>query len=432
MSRHPSPSLCSVLMLLTAAAIGGCKTASTCDSGDTATSPGDDDDLASGYTLVDTRQTICYDDEISVSCPAQGEAFYGQDGSYEQAQPSYQDNGDGTVTDGITGLMWQQDPGEKLSRDEGWDGAEQCSLGGYDDWRLPTIKELYSLILFDGTDPSGCDQAGDCDDAVPFIDDEAFVFEYGDESAGERMIDAQYLSATDYVSTTMAGDETTFGVNFADGRIKGYGLMDPGTGDDKTFFVQYVRGNDEYGINDLLDNGDDTVTDLATGLTWLQEDSGAHDASDDGSLTWEQALAFCEELSHADRDDWRLPDVKELQSIVDYSRSPSTTGSAAIDPVFETSTITDDDGTDNYPYYWSSTTHAHAEGEGPSGAYVAFGEASGWMEDMMSGDYVLYDVHGAGAQRSDPKAGDPDDYPYGHGPQGDVIRIYNHARCVVD
>ncbi len=40
------------------------------------------------------------------------------------------------------------------------------------------------------------------------------------------------------------------------------------------------------------------------------------------------------------------------------------------------------------------------------------------------------DVHGAGAQRSDPKVGDPDNWPEGRGPQGDVIRIYNHVRCV--
>jgi hypothetical protein len=46
--------------------------------------------------------------------------------------------------------------------------------------------------------------------------------------------------------------------------------------------------------------------------------------------------------------------------------------------------------------------------------------------------YYLIDVHGAGAQRSDPKAGDPAQYPYGRGPQGDDIRIYNYVRCVRD
>ena len=47
-----------------------------------------------------------------------------------------------------------------------------------------------------------------------------------------------------------------------------------------------------------------------------------------------------------------------------------------------------------------------------------------------SGNYQLLDVHGAGAQRSDPKAGDPHDFPHGRGPQGDVIRIFNFVRLV--
>ena len=49
-----------------------------------------------------------------------------------------------------------------------------------------------------------------------------------------------------------------------------------------------------------------------------------------------------------------------------------------------------------------------------------------------SGNYQLLDVHGAGAQRSDPKAGDPAAFPHGRGPQGDVIRINNFVRCVRD
>ena len=49
-----------------------------------------------------------------------------------------------------------------------------------------------------------------------------------------------------------------------------------------------------------------------------------------------------------------------------------------------------------------------------------------------AGDYHFVDVHGAGAQRSDPKAGDPAMFPHGRGPQGDVIRFYNFVRCVRD
>jgi len=57
---------------------------------------------------------------------------------------------------------------------------------------------------------------------------------------------------------------------------------------------------------------------------------------------------------------------------------------------------------------------------------VAFGRAMGYM------DGAWRDVHGAGAQRSDPKAGDPADYPTGNGPQGDAIRIYNYVRLMRD
>lgn len=57
-------------------------------------------------------------------------------------------------------------------------------------------------------------------------------------------------------------------------------------------------------------------------------------------------------------------------------------------------------------------------------AYVNFGRSLGYMGNSW------IDVHGAGAQRSDPKSGDPADYPTGHGPQGDAIRIYNMVRCV--
>ena len=59
--------------------------------------------------------------------------------------------------------------------------------------------------------------------------------------------------------------------------------------------------------------------------------------------------------------------------------------------------------------------------------YVCFGEAMGFMN---GGPAV--DVHGAGAQRSEPKVGRASDYPKGHGPQGDVVRIDNFVRLVRD
>jgi hypothetical protein len=52
--------------------------------------------------------------------------------------------------------MWSAavDP-DKVSLEEAEAIAEQMTLGGYSDWRVPTIKELYSLIDFQGTTGSG-------------------------------------------------------------------------------------------------------------------------------------------------------------------------------------------------------------------------------------------------------------------------------------
>jgi hypothetical protein len=95
----------------------------------------------------------------------------------------------------------------------------------------------------------------------------------------------------------------------------------------------------------FVDNGDGTVTDTCTALMWQK-------ATVRDAYTWQQALQHCEDLGLADYDDWRLPNVKELQSIVDYGRSDP-----AIDPVF-----------DSLPesWWWSSTTAALA----PSSAWI--------------------------------------------------------------
>jgi len=368
------------------------------------------------YVVVDTGQEKCYDNSREITCPQPYESFYGQDAQYHGVRPAYQDNGDGTVSDLNTGLMWQQDPGDKMTYDEAVAKPSSFTLAGYDDWRLPTIKELYSLILFSGTDP----HPESVIPAIPFIDTNYFDFEYGDISGGERIIDAQYWSSTEYLGTTMNGNATVFGVNFADGRIKGYPRDIGPQGQPMKQFVRYVRGNPEYGINDFVDNVDGTITDTATGLMWPKVDSGV-------GMDWEDALAWVQqknEENYLGYNDWRLPNAKELQSIVDYTKSPQRTHTAAIDQVFGILPVNDERGETNYPFYWTGTTHASVALGGDAAVYLAFGEALGyWMNSWM-------DVHGAGAQRSDPKIGSPDDYPYGRGPQGDAIRIYNFVRCV--
>ncbi|MDQ8182932.1 DUF1566 domain-containing protein [Pelagicoccus sp. SDUM812005] len=369
------------------------------------------------YPIVDTGQVRAFDERSEIEFPEPGDRFFGQDAHYAGNQPGYQDNGDGTVSDLVTGLMWTQDPGEKLSLAQARKKADKLTTGGHDDWRLPSIKELYSLILFSGRDVDPNSKASG--DLTPFIDP-IFNFQYGDTRKGERIIDAQYVSNTEYVGTTMGGSQTVFGVNFADGRIKGYPIESRrGT---TQFFALYVRGNPNYGTNRFQDNGDGTITDHATGLTWMKQDSQT-------GLDWPSALEYAENLELAGHTDWRLPNAKELQSILDYSRSPDATQSAAIDPIFENTEIVNEGGEKDFAHYWTSTTHANYR-NASAAVYLNFGRSLGFMPNRRSGSTELMDVHGAGAQRSDPKVGDASRFPQGRGPQGDVIRTQNLVRAV--
>jgi hypothetical protein len=82
------------------------------------------------------------------------------------------------------------------------------------------------------------------------------------------------------------------------------------------------------------------VTDRSTGLMWSRDDSGS-------GMVWEDALAWAEAMNsdaHLGSSYWRLPVAKELQSLVDSSRSPDTSASAAIDPVFSATAIVNEGG----------------------------------------------------------------------------------------
>jgi hypothetical protein len=118
-----------------------------------------------GYRIVDTSQTSCYDNTKLIIAPTSGQPFYGQDAQYNGQQPSYTLSGNGlTVNDNTTGLTWQRTPdttGDRTinaSDKMTWTQAQArpavlnaATYGGYSDWRLPTIQELYSLMNFMGT-----------------------------------------------------------------------------------------------------------------------------------------------------------------------------------------------------------------------------------------------------------------------------------------
>ena len=98
------------------------------------------------------------------------------------------------------------------------------------------------------------------------------------------------------------------------------------------------------------DNGNGTVTDSATGLLWQKCSNGLNATICSGTAstsTWTDAITYCEGLSLGSRSDWRLPNVNELRTIVDYIKSTA--------PTIDTTAFP---GTQSSNYYWSSSTYA--------------------------------------------------------------------------
>lgn len=346
------------------------------------------------YLLIATGQVLTYDaDGNEVSGLVAGDTFYGQDANYLEGETmSYQDNGDGTVTDLNTGLMWQQSPS---SSDYMWqeavDYCESLELADYDDWRMPSCKELYSISDFSS--------------GWPYLNTNYF-----DLAGGEVSKDEQFWSSDYYVGVTVeGGSKSAMGVNHVTGHIKAYSAESSGPVGGK--YVRAVRGND-YGVNEYSDNGDGTINDQSTGLMWMQADNGE-------GIDWEAALSYAENSNYAGHSDWRLPNVKELQSIVDYGYSPSATDASkvgpAIDPLFNCTPIINEAGNDDYGYFWTGTSAHFTTGEPYYYAwYVAFGMA-------VNGDGL--DFHGAGGVRFDTKE---EGGPLGEGGE----RYYNYVRLV--
>ena len=112
--------------------------------------------MAGDYQLPDTGIETCYDQNGNViPCPSPGEDYYGQDAQYDGPKMAYRDNGDGTVTDLNTQLMWQQiDDGTTLQWQAACNYCDDLELAGYTDWRIPDRRELFSIVDFGKYNPS--------------------------------------------------------------------------------------------------------------------------------------------------------------------------------------------------------------------------------------------------------------------------------------
>jgi len=280
------------------------------------------------FPFPDTGQTECYNIDLDgqIQCPQPGSEFYGQDAQYAGLARSYTKLGNGGVElpdtatqasgwimtrDNVTNRIWEIKTNANKNDKYNWNNAQnvfiaqmnQQNHGGFSDWRLPTARELASLVNFSIPYPG------------PTIDTDWFPLTGAD----------YYWTSTPWGTST----NSVFTVYFAGASISNKPISD-------TYYVRAVRGS-QFDRKALSDNGDGTVTDPNTGLMWQKENPFKK------QIMWQQALAYAEDLELAGYPDWRLPDINELQTLVDYSRYYP-----AIDPLL---------ADDTEGKYWSSTTY---------------------------------------------------------------------------
>lgn len=304
---------------------------------------------AVAHTVPHTGQTECYNAKGKlVSWPSPGQPFYGQDANYILNPKSYTklgykgielpvnalhvDYGGGWIMtrDNFTGLIWEIKTTANKNADYTWSEAEDFidqlninggGFGGFDDWRLPGRAELSSL--------------SDRGKHKPAI--ETFWF--------PNTVSWRYWSSTMVANKP----DNAWRVNAA------IGFVYYENKENSRYHVRAVRGPalDKY----MADNNNGTVTDKTTGLTWQKctygqkwDNINAACTGEPLLVTWEEALAEASKY-----DNWRLPNIDELQSLVDDS---------AFDPAIcepfrqylpRSLVSPDPDHMHTLPY-WSSTT----------------------------------------------------------------------------
>jgi len=330
----------------------------------------------------------------------------GDDGDLEKGVawpvPRFTNNGDGTVTDNLTGLMWLKDANCIATNYPGFDndgtagdgrvtwqhaldfvaginaGTYSTCGGGYSDWRLPNIKELQSLIDFGQFHPA-------LPSGHPFTNVQQFINYWSSTttasftgSTWDLVMSTGAMSAIDKSDDVyvwpIRGDTSGPAPVPKTGQTKCYDssgdeIPCPSTGEDG----EYQKGV-AWPEPRFTDHEDGTVTDNLTGLMWTKD---AQQIS--GTKTWSDALTACNNLDFASYTDWRLPNVRELKSLIDYGRYiPALPSEHYFTNV-------------QSEIYWSSTTYASFT----SGAWIVYmGIGLVRYDDFKSSLYYVWPVRG--------------------------------------
>jgi len=321
--------------------------------------------------LPQTGQTTCYDASGNViAC-----AGTGQDGALQEGvawpSPRFTDNGDQTQTDNLTGMIWPKDGstptiGSCTGGAMTWQGAldyvaclNTNNYIGHSDWRLPNINELESVV-----------NAGRSNTDT-WLNEQGFSYvQPGDYWSSTAQVDYPYdawlvdmggvasvtnKSVSSYVWPVRGGQSGSFGysASWRTGQTTCYGINGnsiacAGTGQDGE-----LQEGVAWPLPRFTDNGDQSVTDNLTNLMWTKSANapGPSACGSGTNMTWQGALNYVACLNtnnYLAYNDWRLPNRKEMYSLLDFSQY--------LPPIPSVNPFTN---VQSGYYYWTSTSIAY-------------------------------------------------------------------------
>ena len=334
----------------------------------------------------------------------------GQDGDIRAGlawpSPRFAQNADTTITDILTGLVWAPDGNIMPSRDDGWDTDGTANDGaviwphafdyvkklneenylGHNDWRLPNINELESLVNSDSDMP----------ESNVWLNNNGFV-----------NVQTGYWSSTSYAQYPYSAWAMSLNMGrlFQSDKseehlrvwpVRAGGGGNPAsvwrTGQEKCYTAQADEtpcagkghdGDTQAGVAwpspRFTDNGDDTVTDNLTGLMWTKNGSptGPSICLPAELGIWEKALdyvACMNRYNYLGYNDWRLPNRKEFRSLFDYSYlMPSGHPFTNVRAGF-------------WDFYWTSTTYPLSV----SSAWIIYMSNGGMTDGFKTGTSSRY------------------------------------------